>query len=131
MVDAEAGDPTFFEQMADEPMDGVEYSLVLDANRGQVVDIEKPAVVDFVGRDSPIRQAIPLFVEQFFELVETFWIAFFAVQLLNRAVERGSHVGRISQQLIDSLPGDFLLAIPFFHCLGVATCARQAGCAVA
>ena len=110
----------FSSKCANEPMNGVEDSRVFDSNRGQVVDVKKAAVIDFVRRDSPIRQPIPLLVEQLFQLVETFRIAFFAIQLLDRAVECRSHVGRISQQLVDSLPGDFLLAVPFFHRLGVA-----------
>ncbi len=95
MVDTEACDPTFFDQKCNETVNGIENTLVLDTNGGQVVDVEKSAVIDFIRRDSPIRQPIPLFLEQFFQPVETFRIAFFAIQLPDRAVERRSHGGRI------------------------------------
>src|SRR5215204_1366331 len=91
-------------------MDGLENRLILDSNRCKIVDIEKPAIVDFICRDAPISKPIPLLLEQFFQVIKTFWFTGFAVQLLDRTVDCGSHVGRLLEQ-----PGDSLLSISLCH----------------
>ncbi len=60
-------------------VNGGEYFRILHADGGQIVDIEKTAVVDFIGRDPPEAQSISLIVEQLFQLIETVRIAFAAI----------------------------------------------------
>src|SRR3546814_4402227 len=48
----------------DEPVNGVEDLGKLDPDAGQVVDVEKPPIVDFTGCDAPEGDAIGLRLEQ-------------------------------------------------------------------
>ena len=56
-------------------MGGLEYVVALHAQRGQVVDIEEPAVVDFIRAPPARRQAVALLIEQLVEQVEAVRIA--------------------------------------------------------
>ena len=56
--------------------------------RGQIVDVEKAAVIDFLGRHAPEREAVGLIVQQFVEPIETAGIARSAIDLGERLVDR-------------------------------------------
>ena len=60
-------------------MNGGEHVRVFHPDGGQVVDVEKTAVIDFIRRHSPEAQAIGLIVKEAFQAIETVWIAFGAV----------------------------------------------------
>ncbi len=50
MVDTNSGDQTFLDQFERNAMNVGEYVRIFDPDGGQVVDVEKAAVVDFVGQ---------------------------------------------------------------------------------
>ena len=85
MVNANPGNQPFLDQFKWDAVNGGEYVGVFYPDRGQVVDVEKTAVVDFVGRDPPKAQTIGLIVEQASPGIETVGIAF-------AAVDRGQHL---------------------------------------
>ncbi len=93
---------------------------VLDADRGHLIDVEKPAVVDLVGRDSPIAEPIGLLVEKRFQAIETGRFAAAAVELEER---RGQRVANFRACTDDDRrqtpPRNLLLAITFLNRLGV------------
>ena len=60
-------------------VDGSEHVGILNSDGGQIVDVEKTAVVDFVGGNPPKAQPISLVVEEAFQMVETVGVAFAAV----------------------------------------------------
>ena len=123
VIDSQPGDQPFCEQMADQSMDGVEHARFLDANRRELVDIEKPAVVDFIGRDPPVGQPVPLLIQQLFELIETACVPFLAVDLPDRAIQRVFHGRRRLDQIGQTATSDLLFSIPFFHRERIATIA--------
>jgi hypothetical protein len=66
-------------------MDVVEHAAVFDANRREIVDVKEPPVVDLVSSNAPVREAVPLGVEQPFELVERPRLALLAVKCFQRS----------------------------------------------
>ena len=79
MVHSNPGYQAFLDEFKWNAVNGSEHIGVFHPDGGQVVDVEKTAVVDFVGRDPPKTQAIGLIVEQALQIVETVGIAFGAV----------------------------------------------------
>ena len=63
------------QQPQDQLVRGGEDLRLLHAQGGQFVDVEEAAVVDLVGGDPPVRQAIGLLVEQVVEQVEAVRVA--------------------------------------------------------
>ena len=51
-------------QLQGQGVRGLEHLLVLRAQRGKLVDVEKAAVVDLVGGDAPVREPVSLRLEQ-------------------------------------------------------------------
>ena len=49
---------------ADQAMGGIEGARVLDANAGEIVDVEEAPVVDLAAGDAPERDAIVLALQQ-------------------------------------------------------------------
>ena len=62
-------------------MHGIEHFRQLDPDRCQIINVEKAAVIDFLGRDAPKRQPIRLRVQQFVQFVEAAWIPALSVDL--------------------------------------------------
>ena len=89
VVDAQAVHAPLREQLEDQAMGGLEHRLVLHAQRGELVDIEEAAVVDLVGRDAPVRQAIRLRLEQLVQRVEARGLPGRAVELARGRVDAG------------------------------------------
>ena len=87
MIYPQSGDPTCSDQSPHEPMNGFEHARILNANRRQIVDVEKPPVIDLVRRDSPVSQPVPLLLQQSFQLIEAFRISCFAVDIRNGRIE--------------------------------------------
>src|SRR3546814_12754110 len=63
MVEPKAFDLAVGDPAEDEPVHGVEDLGKLDPDAGQVVDVEKPQIVDFTGCDAPEGDAIGLRLE--------------------------------------------------------------------
>jgi hypothetical protein len=61
---------------------------IFDADRRQFVDVEEAAVVDLVGRDAPVTDAVRLIGEQRFEPGKTFRVAGRSVDVAQRFVDR-------------------------------------------
>ncbi len=65
VVDAEALDQPLVVQIQQEAMRCLEHGRILDPNSSERVDVEEATVVEFLGADLPVRQAVPLVVEEF------------------------------------------------------------------
>ena len=90
VVDSQAIDIAPCDEIERQPMNHFEHLRLLGADGGELADIEKPPVIDLVGRGFPMRQAINLRVEQFIEPVEAARIVDRAVPLLEILLdERG------------------------------------------
>ena len=76
------------DQLEDEAVHLVEDRRVFHPQRGELVDVEEAAVVDFLGRDAPVRQAVRLLVQQPIERVEAARLAGDAVEPRDRARRR-------------------------------------------
>ena len=70
MIDAQPGDLAGAQQLEGFVVDGGEHLRLLDANGGEVVDVEEAPVVDLLGGHAPERQAVRLIGEQCFQPVE-------------------------------------------------------------
>ena len=62
-------------------MNGVKDLWQLDPNCGEIIYVEKTAVIDFFGRDAPKRQPIRLRVKQLVQRIETAWVARLSINL--------------------------------------------------
>ena len=60
MINAEPCNRAGAYELERKPVNGVKDLWQLDPNRGQVVDIKKAAVINFLGGDAPKRQPIRL-----------------------------------------------------------------------
>ena len=126
VIDAQAGRRASPNQLEDEPMHLVEHRRIFHAQRRELVHVEEAPVVDFLGRDAPVREPVRLLVEQRVERVE-------AARLSGNAVEAhdarasisarsgGARVGQRRQAPLD----DFLLAGAHGDRLGIARAARR------
>src|SRR5205085_11164912 len=64
VVAAQAGQPSSGDELTHLDVDCLEYCFVLDAQCGEIVDIEEPAVVDIASRERPIGNPVMLALEQ-------------------------------------------------------------------
>jgi hypothetical protein len=64
VVDPEAVEHAVGEQVEQHPVGRLEDDRVLDADRGQGVDVEEPAVVELLVRHAPVREPVPLLVDE-------------------------------------------------------------------
>ncbi len=115
MVEAQASDFALHEQAQDQTVRRLEDVWFLHAERGQFVDVEEAAIVDFIRRHLPERQPIGLIVEKIVEQVEAVRIVLVAVEdgdiLLDEFAHRSAGVGQRLQPALD----DFLFAIAFVN----------------
>ena len=75
VVDANSRHQRFLYQFERDAMNDGEHFRALHPDCGQVVDVEKAAIVDFVGSDAPKAQAIGLVIQDFLQGVEAVRIA--------------------------------------------------------
>ena len=75
MIDAQAGDRAAADQLEKQPVRGVENFRQFHPDGGQIVDVEKSPVIDFLRRDAPESEAIGLIVQERVERVETARVA--------------------------------------------------------
>ena len=76
MVEPESADAAFGQQAAQSQFVGRGKNLrIIHPQAGQVVDVEKSAVIDFLGRNPPIRQPVSLRFQQPMQGVEAAGIA--------------------------------------------------------
>src|SRR6185312_367744 len=79
VIDADSRYQGFLYQLERDAMNIGEHFRTFYTDSGQIVDIEKPAVVNLVRGDSPETQAVGLIVEHFFQRVKTVRVAFGAI----------------------------------------------------
>ena len=60
VVDAQAGHAVAGDEVENQRVSGPEHLLAIGAQRRQRVDVEKTAIVDFVGGDTPVGQPVGL-----------------------------------------------------------------------
>ena len=80
MVDAQPLDLALGDEIENEAVGGVEHRRVFHAQRGEVVDVEKAPVVDLVGGDTPVGEAVALELDQLVQQVEAGGITGAAVE---------------------------------------------------
>ncbi len=68
-------------------MRGDKNLVAFHAERCELVDIEKAAVVDLVGSDAPKRQAVWLFVKNLMQQVKALRFTGFAIEIGNQRVD--------------------------------------------
>jgi hypothetical protein len=81
VIDPESGDCACAHQLKNKAVNGVEDLWQFHADRGQIVYVEKAAVINFLSSDAPKRQTIRLCIEQFIELVKTARVARIPIDL--------------------------------------------------
>src|SRR5260370_11838229 len=82
MIDAKAGDRAGTHQIQKKPMNSVKHLWQFDPNRCQIIYVEKTAVIDLFGFDTPKRQSIRFRNEQFIERVKTAGVTSFSAKLI-------------------------------------------------
>ncbi len=70
MIDAQSRGGAPLHELEGEAVDLVEDRRIFHAQRGELVDVEEAPVVDFLGRDAPVRKAVRLLVQQPVERIE-------------------------------------------------------------
>src|SRR5215472_9841439 len=92
-------------------MYGGEDFRIFDANRGQVVDVEKSSIVDLVHRDPPEAEAIRLTVQQAFQPVKASRIPSLTVHFFERLANRNLRLRTGRDQCSEPSLHDLLLAL--------------------
>ena len=124
MVDANPVDAPVAQQLECKRMGPFEHLGIFHAERGQLVDVEEPAVVDLLGGDSPVRQSIGLRGEQRVQAVEAPRIVFHAIERGHRALNVREDGRRGRRQPREAALDDFFFAIAFgpkLRCLRIAS----------
>ena len=116
MVDPQAVDLFLGHQFQNQLMREVEDLGVLDPQRDQVVDGEKPPIIQFLVTNLPVGQPEELLVEQAIHQVEAFGFSHFAIEntdiLLDELAHLGATVPQLPQHLLDE--GNLIVALlPF------------------
>ena len=119
MIDAQAVDESAPDQLQNHFMGRLEHRAILHADRGQLVDVEKSAIVDLVGRDLPEAQPIGLVGEQTLQPIEAARLTLDAVEILQRVLDRIADVGALLVEVRDPAPDDRDLAPPLANLLQV------------
>jgi hypothetical protein len=75
MIDAQPLHIATLNQRQDQAVRDIEQFRLFDAQSGEVVDVEKPAVIDLVGRDMPVGDAKALHLQQTVQPPPARWAA--------------------------------------------------------
>ncbi len=84
MIHAQAGHLALPNEPKDQPMRLLEDFPALDADTGEVIDVEEAAIIDFFGGDSPVGEPVGLLVEERLERIERSRIPRGAIVLVER-----------------------------------------------
>src|SRR5579872_1108018 len=98
MVDANSGDHVLRQQPAQRLMRSGKHVRILHAQAYQIVHIEEAAIVDLFSRDSPVRQAIDLQLEEKMEKIEAARISRRAIYMNECSIQQALHGCRFLQQ---------------------------------
>src|SRR5207248_1024762 len=110
MIDAQSVDLPFPQQLKNKAVRLFEHRRVLLTKRGEIIDIEKPAVVDVVRRHSPVRQPKGLRLDQFVQVFKTVRLTWNAVEVSNDVFDKTHNLGRPRAQLCQPALVNFLVA---------------------
>src|SRR5437763_16920249 len=108
MIESEPGDLPFPNQTQNEFVGGGEKSRLLHAHSHQLIDIEEPAIIDFVGGGSPIGEAIGERLEQLVKAVRAGVLAALAVERRQGGLDVCATAGGLECQLVQALALHFL-----------------------
>ena len=100
-------------------MNRVKYFWQLNANRRQIIYVEKTAIIDFLGSDTPKRQPKRLRIKQLIQCVETARIAWLPVDLSQRPFDCLLHLRRFPATALQTSLDDLLLADAFCNPLWI------------
>ncbi len=79
VIDSQASDDPHPYQLENKAVCFLKDNRVLCPNRGQLIDVEEPTIIDFIRRHPPEAKPVGLIGQQAFQLVETRRIPFAAV----------------------------------------------------
>ncbi len=71
MIDAQTIHLASIDQIEYQAVRGIKYLRIFHAQAGQVVDVKKSPVIDFIARDPPVGQSEGLRFKQFMQHVKT------------------------------------------------------------
>ena len=113
VIDPQAGDFFLGHQFQDQLVGEGENLGVFDPQRDQVVDGEKPPIVEFFVTDFPVGQAEKLFAEQAVQQIEALGLAGLAIKdpdiFLDELMHLGTAVPQLPQHLLDK--GNLVVAL--------------------
>jgi hypothetical protein len=92
-------------------MGGIEDYLILHANAGEVVGIEKAAVVDVVGGYPPIGEAEGLRLDKFVKFFEACGIGGVAIDQVDCSTNEGGDLGRSGTELSQAALINLLVSV--------------------
>ena len=125
VVDAQSVHETVTHQKEREFVRPLEDRGVLHTDGREFVDVEEAAVVDFVRRDAPERQAIGLIEQQSVEQIKAARVAGFAVEEPHILSHEFRDPRRTLQQRVQSPMDDFAFATTLGDFFGVGFRARR------
>src|SRR5258708_7774649 len=88
VIDANAGDGAIAHHLEEPLMDRRKDLWILDPNCGQLIHIEKPPIIDFLGSDSPVAKSIGLRAQQLVQVVERSRMADSAFEVIESSFDR-------------------------------------------
>src|SRR5512147_2464251 len=115
MIYPEAGDHAFTDQPEYEFMGLPEHIDIFHPDRTEIVDVEKPAVIDLIGSDLPERQPVNLLPQKLVEHIEAFGFARDPVEYVYIFCDESLHFGAVGAEISETPFDDFLFAIPLGH----------------
>src|SRR6202008_2235887 len=107
MIDANAGNGSVAHHLKKPLVDCLKDLRVFDSDRGQLVYIEKTAVIDFFGSHPPVAEAIGLGAQEFVQSIKRSGIADSTLKLIDRAFDRVAHLRTLGTQSSDTPLDDF------------------------
>ena len=113
VVDADSRHQRFLYQVERDAVHDAEYFRALHPDCGQVVDVEKSAIVDFVGGNAPKTQAIGLVIQDFLQSVEAVRVSFAAIDDGQYFLQTSAHGITVLDQGGQTAADDLFLALSF------------------
>ena len=113
MVDADSRHQRFLYQFERDAVHDAEYFRTLHPDCSQVVDVEKAAIVDFVGGNPPKTQSIGLVIQDLLQSVETVRLSFAAIDDGQYFLQTSAHGITVLDQGGQAAPNDLFLALSF------------------
>ena len=118
MVYPDAGHTPLAEEAFEQLMNRGKDVAVFHAQPCEPVDVEEPAIVDFVRRGPPIRQPIDLFFEQIVKPIERARLSRGAVERPNGGLNMLENLRRARRQLAQTILRDDALSMTLGDSLG-------------